>query len=149
MDEDLDFSFNPSETVYPRRAIRLDPVNEGSCYQGQLNSQCIGISDSHSEFAPGMIGNQTYPYILAQVGDGSTVAVQGPMRNCLWDVDPAFAGQIRPGSLLISGNSGYCTLASPFGSFNQWILGIARSFATGGQACNTKVVIFPWLPTGS
>lgn len=149
MDIDLDFSFAPSGVVYGARAIKLDPATEGACFLGSLNSLCVGITPQQSEFAPGMIGNSTFPYILAQPGDNSNVPVYGPGRRCLIDIDPAFGGQIKPGDLIVSSNSGYGTKATPTGPWNQWVIGIALSFANGGQSCNVKVLIFPWAPTGS
>lgn len=156
MDEDFDYSFAPSEIIYPCRAIKLDTVTQGACYNGSLNSLCVGISAQQSEFAPGMIGATT-PYVLAAPqslglfppGTVTTVPTYGPGRRCLIDIDPNFAGQIKPGDLVVSSNTGYGTKATPSGSWNQWIIGISLSFANGGQSCNVKVVIFPWLPTGS
>lgn len=149
MDSDFDFSFDPSGIVYPARAVKLDPATQGGCYMGSLNSMCVGVTPQQSEYAPGMIGNSTYPYILAQPGDNSKVPVYGPGRRCLIDIDPAFGGQVKPGDLVVCGNSGYGTQATPTGPWNQWVIGIALSFASGGQSCNVKVVIFPWQPTGS
>lgn len=158
MDIDLDFSFQPSETIYGSRAIRQDPVNTGFCYLGQLNSRCMGISAQQSQVAPGMIGNQSTPFPLAAPQNSTSVfppgtyqevPVYGPGRRCLIDVDPNFGGQIAPNDLIISGNSGYATKATPTGPWNQWIIGIALSFANAGQSLNVKVVIFPWMPTGS
>lgn len=158
MDIDLDFSLAPSETIYGCRAIKLDVATAGACYLGSLNSMCVGVTPQQSQLAPGQIGNTSYPYILGEPqtdsdfppgSSGGLIPVYGPGRRCLIDIDPNFAGQIRPGSLIISGNSGYGTLATPTGAWNQWIIGIATSFANGGQSCNVKVVIFPWLPTGS
>ncbi len=160
MDIDLDFSFAPSEIIYAARAIKLDTVTQGACYLGSLNSLCVGITPQQSDLAPGQIGNNAYPYVLAVPqsnsaypfapgGTGTEVPVYGPGRNCLWDVDPAFGGQIKPGDLCISSNSGYLTKAVPTGAWNQWVLAIARSFANANQSCNVKIVIFPWMPTGS
>lgn len=149
MDEDLDFSFSPSGTIYAARAIKLDTVTQGGCYLGSANAMCVGITPQQSEFAPGLTGNTTTPLVLAQTGDNSKVPVYGPMRRCLIDVDPDFGGQLKPGDLVISSNSGYAKKASPFGPWNQWIIGIALSYANSGQSLNVKVVIFPWSPTGS
>ena len=149
MDIDLDFSFAPSGTIYGARAIKLDTATAGQCYLGSANSMCVGITPQQSEYAPGMIGNTTTPMILAQVGDNSKVPVYGPGRRCLIDVDPDFGGQLKPGDLVISSTSGYAKKASPFGPWNQWVIGIALSFANSGQSLNVKVVIFPWSPTGS
>ncbi len=157
MDIDLDFTFAPSGTIYGARAIKLDPVTQGGCYLGSLNAMCVGITPQQSEVAPGMIGNSTFPYPLADVpanlpftpGSVTEVPVYGPGRRCLIDIDPAFGGQIAPNDLIISSNTGYGTKATPTGPWNQWIIGIALSFASAGQSCNVKVVIFPWSPTGS
>lgn len=157
MDEDLDFSLTPSGTIYPTRAVRLDPATQDGCYMGNLNSMCVGITPQQSEVAPGMIGYNTPPFVLAEPagtapfvpGSVPRVSVYGPGRRCLLDIDPNFGGQIAPNDLLISGNGGLGTKASPTGPWNQWIIGIALSFANGGQSCNVKVVIFPWMPTGS
>lgn len=160
MDEDLDFSFAPSATVYGARAIKLDPVTQGNCYLGSRNSRCVGVSAQQSEIAPGQIGNNDTPFVLGQPpgstgypfvpgGSGPLIPVYGPCRRCLIDVDPSFAGQIAPDDLVISSDSGYATKASPFGPWNQWVIGIALSFAGGGQSLNVKVQIFPWSPTGS
>lgn len=154
MDEDLDYTFAPSGTVYGARAIKLDPATQGGCYLGSRNSMCVGITPQQSEWAPGaaplsVSGVTAPPFILAQAGDGSIVPVYGPGRRCLIDIDPDFGGQIKPNDLIISGNSGYGTKASPLGPWNQWIIGISLSFANSGQSCNVKVVIFPWSPTGS
>lgn len=158
MDIDLDYTFAPSGTIYGARAIKLDVANQGKCFLGSKNSMCVGITPQQSEYAPGMIGNQSTPFVLAQPqssdsivpgGSGSLVPVYGPGRRCLIDIDPNFGGQIAPGDLVISSDSGYGTKASPTGAWNQWIIGIALSFANGGQSCNVKVVIFPWSPTGS
>lgn len=155
-DSDWDFNLNPSGIIYPARFVMLDATTQDGCFMGGLNAMCIGAVPQTSEFAPGQIGNAQFPYIAAQAsepslppGSQSRVGVYGPGRNCLVDVDPAFAGQIRPGSLIICSNSGFATLASPFGQWNQWICGIARSFANGGYTVNVKLVIFPWSPTGS
>ena len=156
MDQDLDFSFTPSGTIYGARAIKLDSVTQGGCYLGSKNSMCVGITPQQSEFAPGMIGNASLPYPLAEVAPSSlasgsqpNVPVYGPGRRCLIDIDPNFGGQVKPGDLIISSDSGYGTKATPTGPWNQWIIGIALSFANSGQSCNVKVVIFPWSPTGS
>lgn len=160
MDIDLDFSLAPSEIIYGRRAIMLDPVTQGACYLGSLNAMCIGVSSDGTQIAPGSIGNNATPYAIAippgnasypfaPGGTGPEVPVYGPGRNCLWDVDPAYNGQIKPNDLCVSSNSGYLTKATPTGAYNQWVLGIARSYASKNQSCNVKVVIFPWMPTGS
>lgn len=157
MDIDLDFSFSASGTIYGARAIKLDTVTQGGCYLGSLNAMCVGVTPQQSEVAPGMIGNTSTPYPLAEVTGSSpfipgsvvNVPVYGPGRRCLIDIDPDFGGQIKPNDLIISGNSGYGTKAVPTGPWNQWIIGIALSFANSGQSCNIKVVIFPWSPTGS
>lgn len=149
MDEDLDFTFAPSGTIYGSRAVMLDPAVANACYLGSYNAFCVGVTQQASENAPGLIGNTTFPMILAQVGDGSLVSVYGPGRNVLWDVDPSFGGQVRPNDLLICSNSGYARKASPFGPWNQWVLAVSRSFANSGQSCNCKIIIFPWMPTGS
>lgn len=160
MDIDLDYTFAPSEIIYGSRAIKLDTVNEGNCYLGSLNSLCIGVTPQQSELAPGQLGNNTTPFVLAVPpgnaaypfvpgGSGPLVPVYGPGRRCLWDVDPSFGGQIKPGDLCISSNSGYLTKATPSGPWNQWVLAISTSFANSGQSCNVKIVIFPWMPTGS
>lgn len=149
MDSDFDFSFAPSETIYGARAVRLDPVNIKQCYLGTLNSMCVGLTPQQSEFAPGLTGNSTTPYILAQVGDNSNVPAYGPGRKGLIDVDPNWVGQIVPNDLIISSNSGYARRASPLGPWNQWIVGISLAIANPGQSCNELVVIFPWSPTGS
>lgn len=157
MDEDFDFTFAPSGVVYGSRAIMLDTVTQGGCYLGGLNAPCIGITPQQSEYAPGMIGNNATPFPLAAPpasdvytpGSVSTVPVYGAGRRCLIDIDPAFGGQIKPGDLVISSNSGYGTKATPTGAWNQWVIGIALSFANSGQSCNVKVTIFPWMPTGS
>lgn len=154
MDIDLDFSFTPSGTIYGARAVKLDPVTQGGCYLGSRNSMCVGITPQQSEAAPGaavvaVSGITAPPFILAQAGDNSKVPVYGPGRRCLWDVDPDFGGQVRPGDLLECSNSGYARQAQPTGPWNRWIVAIALSFANSGQSCNVKVVIFPWNPTGS
>ncbi len=154
MDNDFDFSFAPSETIYGARAVRLDPVNIKQCYLGSLNSMCVGITPQQSEFAPGaapasVSGITAPPFILAQVGDNSNVPAYGPGRKCLADVDPNWVGQIVPNDLVISSNSGYIRRASPLGPWNQWIIMISLSIANPGQSCNGLVVIFPWSPTGS
>lgn len=149
MDIDLDFTFSPSGTIYGARAVKLDPAVVGGCFLGSANSLCVGVTPQQSEFAPGIAGNTTPPFVLAQPGDNSNVPVYGPGRRCLIDIDPAFGGQVRPGDLVECSNSGYGTRASPTGAFNRWIIGIALSFASAGQSCNIKVVIFPWAPTGS
>jgi hypothetical protein len=173
MDEDLDFMFTPSQIIYGCRAIRIDPsvgagnlvqggssTPSGGCFLGNLNGMCVGVSAQQSEYAPGLIGtsgppfplgqpqtDSTYPY--APGGSGALIPVYGPNRRCLIDVDPAFGGRIAPNTLIISSNSGYAIPASPYGSYNQWIIGIALSFASAGQSLNLKVQVFPWLPTGS
>lgn len=157
MDLDLDFTFTPSAAVYGARAIKLDTATQGCCYLGSLNSMCVGVTPQQSESAPGMIGNNASPFPLAQIPSASSFApgspeqvpVYGPGRRCLIDIDPAYAGQIKPGDLIVSSNSGYGTKATPTGAWNQWVIGIALSFANGSQSCNIKVVIFPWSPTGS
>ena len=149
MDIDLDFTFDPSGTIYGSRAVMIDPATAESCYLGAYNAMCVGVTPQQSEFAPGMIGNTTFPMVLAEVGNNTKVPVYGPGRRCLWDVDPDFGGQVRPGDLLISSNSGYARRASPFGPYNQWVLAIATNFANSGQSVNCKIVIFPWMPTGS
>lgn len=150
MDNDFDFTFAPSGTIYGSRAVKLDPATADACYLGSVNSVCVGVTPQQSEYAPGMIGNTTFPMVLAQPGDNSIVPVYGPGRNVLWDVDPGFGGQLKPGDLMICGNSGYATKASPFGPWNQWVLAISRSFANSGQSCNCKIVgPWPWMPTGS
>jgi len=160
VDEDLDYTFAPSGTIYGCRAIKLDTVTPGNCYLGSLNSFCVGVSVQQSENPPGLIGNNTTPFVLAEPTSGSTypytpggsgplVPVYGPNRRCLIDVDPAFGGQIKPGDFVISGNSGYATKASPFGPWNQYVLGFALSFANANQSLNIKIQLFPWSPTGS
>lgn len=149
MDEDLDFTFAPSGTIYGARAIMLDTVTQGGCYLGGLNARCVGITPQQSQYAPGLVGNTAPPFILGDTTNGGNIPVYGPGRRCLIDIDPSFGGQIKPNDLIRSSNSGYGTLASPTGAWNQWIVGIALTFANGGQSCNVKVVIFPWLPTGS
>lgn len=160
MDLDIDISLKPSEIIYACRAIMLDTVTQGNCYLGSLNARCVGISAQQSEDAPGAIGNNSFPFPLAiptgdssypyaPGGQGPEVPVYGPGRKCLIDIDPSFGGQIKPNDLIRSSNSGYGTLASPTGSFNQWIIGLALSFASSGQSCNVRVELFPWLPTGS
>jgi hypothetical protein len=149
MDIDLDFSFSPSETIYGARAVKLDTVTQGGCYLGSKNAPCIGITPQQSEYAPGIAGNTAPPFILAQTGDNSKVSVYGEGRRCLWDVDPNFGGQVKPGDLLISWDSGYARPATATGAWNQWILAFALSFANGGQSVNAKITIFPWMPTGS
>lgn len=156
MDSDWDFNFSPSGNIYPSRFVMLDSTTQGGCFMGGLNAMCVGATPQATEFAPGQLGNTQPPYVYAvgtdpnlPPGSQSRVGVYGPGRNCLVDVDPAFAGQIKPGSLIVCSNSGFATLASPFGPWNQWIAGISRSFANGGQTVNVKLVIFPWSPTGS
>lgn len=154
MDSDADFTFDPSETIYGARAVRLDPVTQKACYLGTLNARCVGITPQQSEWAvsavpTGISGYSTPPFILAQVGDNSKVPVYGPGRKCLIDVDPNWVGQIVPNDLVISSDSGYARRASPLGSWNQWVIGISLSIANPGQSCNVVVVIFPWSPTGS
>lgn len=154
MDDDFDFSLNPSATIYGARAVKLDPVTQGNCYLGSLNSMCIGVTPQQSEFVPGgalsaVAGITAPPFILAQVGDNSHVPVYGAGRRCLLDIDPDWVGQVVPNDLVISSNSGYGRRASPLGPWNQWIVGIGLSVANPGQSCNIKVTIFPWSPTGS
>ena len=156
MDLDLDFNLAPSGTIYGARAIKLDPATQGACYLGSLNSLCIGVTPQQSSQTPGMIGNTSTPFPLAEAsptgfasGSVQLVPVYGEGRKCLIDIDPNFGGQIRPGDLVISGNSGYGTKATPTGPWNQWVIGIALSFANSGQSCNITVKIFPWMPTGS
>lgn len=159
MDIDLDYTFAPSGTIYGSRAIKLNTAVQGGCYLGSLNAMCVGITPQQSEYAPGQIGNNTPPFVLAQPpssdvyapagGVTSEVPVYGPGRRCLIDIDPDFGGQIAPGDLIISSNNGYGTKATPTGAYNQWVIGISLAFANGGQSCNVKVVIFPWMPTGS
>lgn len=159
MDIDLDFTLNASGVVYGSRAIKLDPTTEGAALLGSANAPCIGVTPQQSENPPGQIGNQSFPFILAQPQSsdslvpggqgGSNFPVYGPGRRCLIDIDPAFGGQIKPGDLIVCGVSGYGTKASPFGPWNQWVIGIALTFANQGQSCLIKVVIFPWSPTGS
>jgi hypothetical protein len=160
MDLDIDISLKPSEIIYPCRAIMLDVVTEGNCYNGTLNARCVGISAQQSEDAPGAINNNSPPYALAiptssgsypysPGGVGPEVPIYGPGRKCLIDIDPTFAGQIRPNDLIRSSNTGYGTLASPTGPWNQWIIALSLSFANGGQSCNVRVELFSWLPTGS
>lgn len=169
MDEDLDFTFTPSGTIYGARAVKIDPTvgtqigtytPSGGCFLGSKNSMCVGVTPQQSENPPGLIGNNAPPFILAEPTTGSTypfapggsgplVPVFGPGRRCLIDVDPNFAGRIAPNDLIISSDSGYATKASPFGPWNQWIIGIALSFANANQSLNVKVWIFPWSPTGS
>ena len=156
MDNDFDWNLSPSGTIYPARAIKLDPSTQDGCFVGTNNAMCIGVTPQQSEQTPGMIGITT-PFVLAEINpptgfaSGSTtlVPVYGPGRNALIDIDPAFAGQIRPNDLIVSSTLGYGTKATPTGPWNQWIIGIARSIANGGQSCNIKIVIFPWAPTGS
>ena len=173
MDEDLDFTFSPSGIIYSARTIRIDPgvgnqfsipgnppsAPSGGCFMGSKNSMCVGVAPQGSENPPGLIGN-TAPFVFAEPwngagysytpgGSGPVVAVYGPGRRCLMHVDPAFAGRIAPNDLLISSDMGYVTKASPFGPWNQWIIGIALSFANADQYVNAKVWIFPWSPTGS
>lgn len=151
MDSDFDGSLAPSETIYACRAIRLDPANEFAGYLGQRNSMCVGISPQASQDAPGLINNNSYPYVLAGTGtnDAKQFSYYGEGRKCLWDVDSDFGGQIRPNTLLVSYDLGLCRPAATTGSYNQWIVAIALTFASGGQSCNVLVKIFPWLPTGS
>lgn len=152
MDLDLDFSLNPGEIIYGARAVRLDPSTQDNCLLGQRNSMCIGITPQGSANAPGLIGNNSYPYILADPASATgnqKVPVYGPGRKCLFDIDPNFGGQVAPNNLLISYDSGLGRPAASTGSWNQWIIAIALSFASGGQSCNVKVWLFPWLPTGS
>lgn len=157
MDLDLDFSLAPSETIYPQRCIKLDPANAGKCYLGSKNAMCVGVSIPGSEVAPGAIGNGTPPYVLAEsgtpsgfaAGSAANVAVFGEGRKCLIDVDPNFGGQIKPNDLIISSDAGTATPAATTGSWNQWVVGIALTFASAGQQVFVTVKIFPWLPTGS
>jgi hypothetical protein len=159
MDSDFDFTFNASGVIYPARAIKLDPTTEGGAFVGSKNAPCIGISPQQSEYPPGMIGNQSFPYILAQPqssdsivpgGQGGTeFPVYGEGRRCLIDIDPNFGGQIKPGDFIISSDTGFGTKASPFGPWNQWVIGQALTFANGSQSCFIKVTLFPWSPTGS
>lgn len=150
MDEDLDFTFAPSGTIYGSRAVMLDPSTADACFLGGYNAACVGVTPQQSEFAIGLTGNTSPPFVLAQTGDNSIVPVYGPGRRCLWDVDPSFGGQIRPGDLLICSNSGYARKASPFGPWNQWVLAYSTGFANSGQSCNVKIVgPYPWMPTGS
>lgn len=158
MDIDLDFTFNASAAVYGSRAIKLDPTTEGAALLGSKNAPCIGVAPQQSELPPGQIGNASGPFVLAQAqgtnfvpgGQGeSGFPVYGEARRCLIDIDPNFGGQIKPGDLIISSDSGYGTKASAFGPWNQWIIGIALAFANSGQSCLIKVTIFPWSPTGS
>ncbi len=156
MDLDLDLSLYPSGTIYGARAVKLDPANQMYGYLGSLNAMCVGVTPQQSENAPGMIGNGSTPFVLATPdptgyasGTVEPFPVYGPGRKCLIDIDPAFAGQIAPNDLIISSNSGYGTKATPTGAWNQWIIGIALSVANGGQSCNIRVELFPWLPTGS
>lgn len=154
MDIDLDYTFNPSGTIYGSRAIKLDTVTQGGCYLGSRNSMCVGVTPQQTEWAVGgapvsVSGITAPPFILAQTDNNSKVPVYGPGRKCLIDIDPDFGGQIKPGDLVISSNSGYGTKATPTGAWNQWIIGIALSFANSGQSCNIRVTIFPWMPTGS
>jgi hypothetical protein len=157
MDEDLDFNFAASGTIYGARAVMLDRTTQGACLLGTNNAMCVGVTPQQSSQAPGMIGNVSTPFPLAESGtptgfaSGSTtnVPVYGPARRCLIDVDPAMGGQIRPGDLIISSTLGYATRAGLGGPWNQWIIGIALSFASAGQSLNIKVWIFPWQPTGS
>ena len=155
-DLDLDFSFAPSGIIYGARAIKMDPTTANACLLGSKNAMCVGVTPQQSEFAPGMIGNTTFPMVLAQpsdpnlaAGSVANVAVYGPGRNCLLDIDPNFAGRVAPNDLLECSDSGYGTKAQPTGPWNRWIIMISRSFANGGQSCFGKVVIFPWAPTGS
>src|SRR5579863_6689763 len=151
IDNDFDFSFSPSGICYPARTVMLDSTTVKACFMGGQNAMCVGVTPQQSEFAAGMIGNNSFPYILAQPnepnlppGSQSRVPAYGPGRKTLLDIDPAYAGQIKPNDLVISSNSGYGTKASPFGPWNQWIIGIALAFANGGQSCNILVWIFPW-----
>jgi len=159
MDQDFDFSFAATGIVYASRAVQLDRTTQGGAFMGNANAMCVGVTPQQSELPPGQIGNNSYPYVLAQpqASDvfvpggqgGQEFPVYGPNRRCLIDIDPSFGGQIRPGDLVVCSTSGYGTKASPYGPWNQWIIGIALSFANGGQSCNNKVQIFPWSPTGS
>lgn len=156
MDNDFDWNLAPSGIIYGARAVKLDPTTANACLLGSKNSMCVGVTPQQSEFAPGMIGNTTFPMVLGQPNDPNLAAgsvanipVYGPGRNALIDIDPNFAGQVAPNDLIESSDSGYGTKAQPTGAFNRWIVGISRSFANGGQSCNVKIVIFPWAPTGS
>jgi len=159
MDQDFDFSFSATGIVYGSRAIQLDRATQGGAFPGNANAMCVGVTPQQSELAPGQIGNNSTPFILAQPaatdvfapgGQGGQIfPVYGAGRRCLLDIDPAFGGQIKPGDLVVCSTSGYGTKASPYGPWNQWIIGIALSFANGGQSCNIKVTIFSWSPTGS
>lgn len=167
MDEDLDFTFTPSGIIYGARAVKIDPTVgsissqiSGGCFLGSKNAMCVGVTPQQSQNAPGMIGTSGPPFVLATPqtdstypyapgGSGTLVPVYGPNRRCLIDIDPNFAGRIAPNDLIISSDSGYGTKALPFGPWNQWIIGIALSFANANQSCNIKVQIFPWSPTGS
>lgn len=150
MDDDFDLNLAPSGDIYGARAIMLDPANPSACYQGGLNAVCMGITPQQSEQAPGLVGNQEPPFLLAQAGTNFKVPAYGQGRMCLWDVDITWVGQIRPNDLLICGNAGQCRRASPFGPWNQWILAMSFSFASPGQSANVKIIgPFPWSPTGS
>lgn len=154
MDIDLDYSLNPGETIYGARAVRLDPTTQDNCLLGQVNSRCIGITPQQSAQPPGLIGNSSYPYILAEPDSTSAtgnqkVPVYGPGRKCLFDIDSNFGGQVRPNDLLISSDAGLGKPATVTGPWNQWIIAIALSFANAKQSCNVKVTLFPWIPTGS
>ena len=152
MDEDLDYTFNPSATIYPARAIMLDTVNQGGCYLGTTGALCVGITPQQSDYAPGLVGNNSYPYILATPGDNSKVPVYGPMRRCLIDIDPSFGGTVAPGTLIMASTSTGGNLVgtgTPYvaASGTYYIIGIALSFATAGQSCNVKCIIFPLTNT--
>ena len=149
MDSDFDFSFAPSETIYGARAIKLNTAVQKGCYLGSRNSPCIGISVPGTEYAPGMLGYTTGPLAVATVGGSPEVAVYGEGRRCLWEVDSGYAGQVHPGDLLVSYDSGTARPATPTGPWNQWVLAISLSFASGGYCADVKVTIFPWAPTGS
>lgn len=152
MDLDLDYNLSPGEIIYGARAVKLNPAVQDQCLLGSVNAMCVGITPQQSANAPGLIGNDDYPYVLADPNSATgnqNVPVYGPGRKCLFDIDPDFGGQIRPGDLLISSTSGYGKRASPFGPWNQWVIAIALSFANSGQSCNVRVTLFPWSPTGS
>lgn len=150
MDDDFDWNLAPSGDIYGARAVMLDPANPSACYLGARNAACVGVTPQQSESPPGLIGNNTYPYLLAEAGTNFKVPAYGAGRFVLWDVDPNFGGQIKPNDFMICSDSGYARKASPFGPWNQWILAISVSFANSGQSCNCKIVgPFPWNPTGS
>lgn len=154
MDEDFDYTFWPSGDIYGARAVKLDTANQKQCYLGSANSPCVGITPQQSAQAPGTYGQTTGPILLASATSTSSaynfsVPVYGINRKCLWDVDPNFGGQIKPGDFGISSDSGFMKKASPFGPWNQWVVAISLSFANSGQSCNVVVDPFPWMPTGS